>query len=147
MFTLPIPGAEDSGPSILALRNLQRAKTYGLPSGQAVADYIKKNSYPDRDIPVLSDETIGLNSRLGAALGDTSYNNEIPLWLYILAEADILNHGARLGPVGSRIVAEVIGGLLAADGKSYVNQGWTPDGGNFTAVDLLREAGVLPSTP
>jgi hypothetical protein len=68
----------------------------------------------------------------------------LPLWLYILAESQIVHNGAKLGPVGSRIVAEVIGGLLLADNKSYYNKGWTPPGGDFRAQDLLREAGVLP---
>jgi hypothetical protein len=48
-----------------------------------------------------------------------------------------------LGPVGSRIVAEVIGGLLAADKNSYIRKGWVPEGGSFRAEDLLREAGAL----
>jgi hypothetical protein len=73
-----------------------------------------------------------------------SYQGKVPLWLYILAESEIVHNGAKLGPVGSRIVAEVIGGLLLADNKSYYNRNWTPPGGNFTAQDLLGEAGVLP---
>jgi len=48
-----------------------------------------------------------------------------------------------LGPVGSRIVAEVIGGLLAADQNSYFRNGWVPGGGSYSAQDLLRDAGVL----
>jgi hypothetical protein len=35
-----------------------------------------------------------------------------PLWYYILKEAEIMEHGLRLGPVGVRIVGEVITGLL-----------------------------------
>ena len=71
------------------------------------------------------------------------YQGEAPLWLYILAESQIVHDGAKLGPVGSRIVAEVIGGLLAADKTSYIRSGWVPDGGTFRVQDLLREAGVL----
>ena len=71
------------------------------------------------------------------------YLGEVPLWLYLLAESE-LGQGRKLGPVGSRIVAEVIGGLLAADNKSYINRQWTPPGGDYTAQDLLRDAGVLP---
>jgi hypothetical protein len=67
------------------------------------------------------------------------------LWLYILAESQIVHNGTKVGPVGSRIIAEVIGGLLAADKDSYYRQGWTPPGGTFRAQDLLREAGVLPT--
>ena len=50
LFTLPIPGAEPGGPSILALRNLQRAREYGVPSGQAVAARL--------GLPVLSNAQI-----------------------------------------------------------------------------------------
>jgi hypothetical protein len=43
LFGLPIPGAEPAGSAILAKRNLQRAREYGLPSGQAVAARLKCN--------------------------------------------------------------------------------------------------------
>ena len=78
---------------------------------------------------------------------DPSFLGEAPLWLYILAESNIVHNGARLGPVGSRIVAEVIGGLIAADKDSYYRQGWAPPGGSYRAQDLLRDAGVLPAVP
>jgi hypothetical protein len=45
--------------------------------------------------------------------------------------------------VGSRIVAEVVGGLLAADDLAYYRRGWTPAGGAYRLQDLLREAGLL----
>ena len=60
-----------------------------------------------------------------------------------MAESQIIHDGAKLGPVGSRIVAEVIGGLLAADKNSYIRRGFVPDGGSFRVQDLLSEAGVL----
>jgi hypothetical protein len=71
------------------------------------------------------------------------YKGEAPLWLYILAESKIAHNGAKLGPVGSRIVAEVIGGLLAADSTSYIRRGYVPEGGSYRVQDLLRDAGVL----
>ena len=40
LFALPIPGAVASGSAILAKRNIQRAREYGLPSGQAVAQHL-----------------------------------------------------------------------------------------------------------
>jgi len=135
LFMLPIPGAEPSGSAILAKRNIQRARGYGLPSGQAVAARL--------GIPVLTNQQIiDAIPRLGV-LADPSYKGEAPLWLYILAESRIVRNGATLGPVGSRIVAEVIGGLLASDVRSYYRRGWNPDGGIFRSQDLLREAGVL----
>lgn len=142
LFGLPIPGAEPEGSAILAKRNLQRAAKYGLPSGQAVAARL--------GIPVISNHDIAAAiPRLGfldplALNYDTSYLEETPLWLYILAESKIVQNGEKLGPVGSRIVAEVMGGLLAGDVRSYYRRNWTPDGGVFRAQDLLREADVLP---
>ena len=73
-----------------------------------------------------------------------------PLWFYVLREADILGHGAHLGPVGGRIVAEVFIGLLQADPDSFLNQEplFTPtlgeSPGSFAMIDFLRAAGVSP---
>jgi hypothetical protein len=61
----------------------------------------------------------------------------------MLGESQIVHNGAKLGPVGSCVVAEVIGGLLAADNKSYYRKRWKPEGGVFRVQDVLREAGVL----
>jgi hypothetical protein len=140
LFTLPIPGAEADGSAILAKRNIQRAREYGLPSGQAVATRL--------GLPVLKNSDIagaiqGLTRAGLTDAADGPYKGEAPLWLYILAESQIVHGGAKLGPVGSRIVAEVIGGLLAADKNSYIRRGFVPEGGNFRVEDLLREAGVL----
>jgi hypothetical protein len=56
---------------------------------------------------------------------------------------------AHLGPVGGRIVAEVLLGLLGADPGSYrnVEPGWQPvllstEPDRFTIADLLVFAGV-----
>ena len=137
LFTLPIPGAESEGSSILAKRNIQRAREYALPSGQAVAARLGLHVYSNAEI-------VALIPRL-AVLTGSAYQEGAPLWLYVLAESQIVHDGAKLGPTGSRIVAEVIGGLLAADNKSYYRKHWTPEGGVFRAQDLLREAGVLPT--
>ena len=56
--------------------------------------------------------------------------------------------GERLGPVGGRIVAEVLIGLLEGDPGSFLRRepGWRPAGipaarrGRFTLSDLLRFA-------
>lgn len=46
----------------------------------------------------------------------------------MLAEADELNQGEELGPVGARIVAEVLFGLVDLDPTSYMNvqNNWNP---------------------
>ena len=62
-----------------------------------------------------------------------------------------MGQGLRLGPVGGRIVAEVILGLLQTDPASYLssNPTWTPTlptkyspPGQFRMVALLAFAGV-----
>jgi hypothetical protein len=51
-----------------------------------------------------------------------------PLWYYVLCEAQARGDGKRLGPVGGRIVAEVLVGLVEGDPASYLRQNplWTP---------------------
>lgn len=121
LFDLPGAGAS------LALRNLQRGQALELPSGQDVARHIRA--------PVLG----------GADLGAPE---PTPLWFYVLKEAELVNAGAFLGPVGGRIVAEVLLGLLRGDVHSYpnVDPTWTPtiadhDGdGAITMSDLVAFA-------
>ena len=71
-----------------------------------------------------------------------------PLWFYVLREAEVTHNGERLGPVGGRIVAEVMVGLIQGDGQSYLRQepDWTPTygpNGSFATVDLLKAADVV----
>jgi hypothetical protein len=73
-----------------------------------------------------------------------------PLWFYILKEAELMESGLRMGPVGGRIVGEVLIGLLKADEDSYLTaqQNWKPVlpsavAGEFHMSDLLRFAGVV----
>ena len=62
--------------------------------------------------------------------------------------------GLHLGPVGGRIVAEVIIGLLQTDPASYltVQPGWKPTlpsrlgAGSSAMVDFLAFAGVDPAS-
>jgi len=87
----------------LAARDLERGQGVGLPTGEAVARHI--------GIMPLTVEQVGL-----ASMG---WRGETPLWYYILREADIFTGGHRLGPVGGRIVAEVLVGLIEADSTSF----------------------------
>lgn len=126
-----VPGAKEGALArpiaSLAVRNLLRSETQGLPSGQDIARRIG-------EIP-LTDKQLGTTG-------------PIYLWYYILKEAEVLAGGQRLGPVGTRIVAEVLIGLLDADPTSYraAFPAWKPTlakrGTTFTIVDLLRFAGV-----
>ncbi len=114
----------------LANRDLQRGHAVGLASGEAVARRL--------GVPALSAEQIGLASRLGG---------ETPLWFYILKEAEVLHDGDRLGPVGGRIVGEVLVGIIDGDPESFrsVDPGWAPTlpgrrAGAFGLADILVPA-------
>lgn len=129
-----VPGAKQGAlarpVASLAVRNLLRSEALELPSGQDVARRIGEAPLTDEQL----DST-----------------GPIYLWYYMLKEAEILGKEAtHMGPVGTRIVAETLIGLIDADPNSYrsVYPGWKPtlgEGGNFSIVDLLRVAGVAPS--
>jgi len=139
--TLPLSVAPQESRS-LAERNLRRGKALGLPSGQDVARAM--------GIPLalqLTATDLNLPPALQAKFGDNA-----PLWYYILKEAEVKCAGRRLGPVGGRIVAEVLIGLLAGDPSSYLNTdpNWKPAAnefgagphGEFGMESLLRYAGA-----
>jgi hypothetical protein len=61
------------------------------------------------------------NSQLG--LPDASnpgWAGKAPLWFYILGEAQISQGGRQLGPLGAKLVAETIVGILSCDKSSYI---------------------------
>jgi hypothetical protein len=131
----------------LAVRNLLRSLQLGLPSGQEVARAI--------GIDPLEDEDLFTGIEIGADPRD-DFAGHAPLWFYVLKEAEILAGGAHLGPVGGRIVAEVLIGLLAGDPLSYlgVNPNWKPtlpgaSANAFTLSDLINhrdpDAGGSPT--
>lgn len=141
LFTLPRSAiAGPGGPESLAQRNLLRHVTFGLPSGQRIAKRMRAPVLSRRDLKSLSeiDEEF-----------DVDFRRDTPLWPYVLFEAGIMEDGLRLGPVGGRIVAEVIIGLLQADRRSYLSAqpDWTPTlpsdtGDDFRMTDFLAFAGV-----
>ncbi|MFF0342655.1 peroxidase family protein [Kribbella sp. NPDC004875] len=116
-----VTGAVDeSAYRSLAVRDLLRGDTTGLPSGEQVAKLL--------GVPALTEET---------------WPGGTPLWFYILKESEHFAAGDRLGPVGGRIVTEVLIGLLRADPASYLSlePDWQPTlpaaGAAFGLTDLL----------
>ena len=110
-----------------------RHLTFKLPSCQRAAAALGVPPLPPGDLECL--RPFGLHQRM-------------PLWLYCLHEADKLAGGKMPGPVGGRIVAEVMIGMLQGDPSSYLNQepDWSPDlavNGRFSMVELLRFAKVV----
>jgi hypothetical protein len=145
LLNLPASANPDGNPpSVLGVRNLLRGKKYGMPSGQAVARAMRAT--------VLSNTQLSLNAAgqlddVGQVIKDPAWNGGAPLWFYILREAELLGQSSFLGPVGGRIVAEVLVGLLQRDQNSYLylQPSWRPTlpsatPGTFTIVDLLKFA-------
>lgn len=112
LYTLPmtaIPGGLEVDIPNLPQRNLLRVLTWALPPGQALAREFGVDALTAKDL-----EDIGEIYAPFAA--------STPQWYYELAEAEIENGGRRLGPVGGRIVAETLFGLMRDDQNSYLNR-------------------------
>jgi hypothetical protein len=144
LFDLPLAAIASlsppaAPPTSLPQRNLLRQVTWQLPSGQSIAKHIK--------VPTLSSQDLNELKDCGQKLDEST-----PLWYYVLKEAEIVEKGLHLGPVGGRIVGEVIIGLLQLDRDSYLadNPDWRPSlpqrsgqvTGDFRMVDFLTFAGV-----
>jgi heme peroxidase len=104
----------------LAVRDLERGQGVGLPSGEAVARFLNEEPLTRQEIGAVK----------------TGWSGETPLWYYILREADVHGSGNRLGPVGGRIVGDVLVGLLNLDLTSvrYAPIGWQP---RASLIELL----------
>jgi hypothetical protein len=104
----------------LAVRDLERGQGVGLPSGEVIARHLGEE-------PLSADEVGAVNA---------GWRGDTPLWYYVLREADVRCGGSRLGPVGARIVGEVLVGLLDLDETSvrYAPEGWEPV---FSLVEML----------
>jgi hypothetical protein len=178
LLKLPSTALPDSNPlNLLSSRNLLRGEKIGLPSGQQVARLMGvkpltnaqlwRNHRIEVKIPIASTGPLANvvevlrefdvdNQDLKELFADPGWNGEAPLWFYILKEAELVGDGTpegkgrTLGPVGGRIVAEVLVGLLQKDPNSYLylNPAWkpaapvTPVKGRFTMADLLTYIGV-----
>ena len=157
---LPVIGA---GGGVLSTRNLFRGEQMGIPSGQDIAKAMGVTPLPDSQIVI--GKATGDNADI-VPITDLSpeFAGKAPLWTYILAEnmnqafnisggkfvgatADTPAAQARpfrMGPVGGRIVTEVIIGMLAADKSSVLfNPEFKPDpafttNGQFHWRDLIN---------
>ena len=144
LFHLPL-GSIASGdhPTVLPQRTLLRHVTWSMPSGQAIARTMRLETLGAEAFPELAGYGLGLEA-------------STPLFYYLLKEAELLEGGRQLGPVGGRIVAEVLLGLLQLDAASYLNAApnWRPTmptrsesvTGDFRMVDFLTFAGVDPTS-
>jgi hypothetical protein len=133
----------------ITVRNLLRGYFLGLPTGEEVAKKLELGE------DALKPEQVAEGAHK-ALLSDPLLFGKTPLWYYILKEAELLGKGPdgtgghRLGPVGSRIVAETLVGLIRQSPYSILDApGWRPrfgrpaQGGEpalFEMTDLLKFA-------
>src|SRR5262245_12208035 len=108
----------------LATRDLERGQGVGLPSGEAIARLMG-------EAPLSAAE-------IGAT--EIGWPGETPLWYYVLREADVRAGGNHLGPVGGRIVGEVLIGLLDLDPSSvrHAPAAWKSA---YSLIELLTAVG------
>jgi len=146
-------------PSSLALRNLERGRDFGLPSGQDAAQRV--------GAPILSEDALSVRTdpedfskRLKISDISPHFEDDAPLWFYLLAEAEqeVFNGfvanpgadpkalGARLGPLGGAIVLETFVGLMMQDPESVLNPRsvWRSINGKptFSIEELFAEIGA-----
>lgn len=152
-----LPARIASRPSMLALRNLERGNIFGLPSGQHVARAL--------DVDPIADEKLLIGKASAEAhqkpLAEIAagFAGKAPLWTYILAEAQAVSWDKadpgipkddipiKLGPVGSRIIADVFAALLIGDRTSFLydDQPFRPiaeftRNGRFGLAELINVA-------
>jgi hypothetical protein len=125
-----LPAEIAADPSMLALRNLERGNTFGLPSGQDVARALGVDPIPD-DKLMIGKAAAGARRRPLADIAP-GFAGKAPLWTYILSEAQVTSWDKadpamprddipiKLGPVGSEIIADVFAALLIGDNTSYL---------------------------
>ena len=144
----PIPGDAREARCSVAQHHLLRGAQVGLPSGQSVAESMRAGHGLDAEsIPGLKPIVV-LGKDEFPELREFGLDEHTPLWYYILKEAELQTGGCTLGPVGGRIFAEVIVGLLQADPLSFVRSAprWRPEENGrreFGMGDLLRVAGMV----
>lgn len=130
---------------LITVRNLLRGFALRLPSGEQVARRLKERVLtPDE---LLS----GPYDNVKAVLSNPAFKDNTPLWYYIIKEAE-LNDGEQLGPVGSRIVAETLVGLINRSRYSIFRSSGLPtvaqvlpepSEAKFQMIDLLHLANVV----
>lgn len=145
-----VPGSSSAlaGPLLrhLAQRNLLRGFLLSIPTGQAIAEAMQMKPLSPEE---LNQDT---SQAVMDALDGGGFHTATPLWYYLLQEAQVRHGGNRLGPVGSRLVAETLYALVERDRAGYLNHRDDPAvtpagidvGGTVigTIGDLLSFAGI-----
>ena len=137
VFNLPESAIPDDIKYVANLphRNLIRGSQIGVVSGEELARFYGIT-------PLTPDEVLGDDKgraavdelfRLDHDAGVGSGDFKTPLWYYVLKEAEVHSKGARLGKVGSRLVAEVLAGACYYGDEFRFDDSWRSKVINTTA--------------
>ena len=120
--------------SLRTYRNAGFEGTVGLVTGNAAAAAAKKHyvrilTYGKADLPI--------PESVAAQVED----NQVPLWIHVLAEAEKETGGRRLGRLGTVIIGETILGALKCDSGSVVHAlgDESPEEG-FSIARIIRQS-------
>ena len=154
---LPVEALPAPAPSTnLPIRTLLFGSAARLPSGENASrqiDLVLEQA--GRKIPpvgTLSEDEIAADEDedVRCILEDPGMRGNTPLWFYILKEAQLRERGERLGPLGGRIVMEVLYELIAHSNYSILQEkNWRPclpsvsGGKGYSMTDLLALAGDI----
>ncbi|HET9419175.1 MAG TPA: peroxidase family protein [Chthoniobacterales bacterium] len=106
-------------PAELPVRTLLRGAGLRLASGQSAARALHERVLSEAE---LTQNLEGEETAQGQILRDTGLTRDTPLWYYILKESEVRHNGNRVGPLGSRVIAETLYAALRADPNSYLNR-------------------------
>jgi hypothetical protein len=109
----------------LPARTLIRGAGLNLPTGQAAAEAFHESVFTEEE---LTTDRNGKLTPAGRVIRDARLGADTPLWYYLLKESELRYNGNRLGPVGSRIIAETFHAALHLDPHSIVNHPEAPSG-------------------
>ncbi|MFI0845906.1 peroxidase family protein [Mesorhizobium sp. IMUNJ 23232] len=144
----------------LPIRTLLFGAAARLPSGEAASRQmncaLSRARRRIEPIPVLSEDEITADEDedVRCILEDPRMRGNTPLWFYILKEAQLRECGERLGPLGGRIVMEVLYELIANSDYSILQEkNWRPSlpfrsgKEGYVMTDLLALAGDIDPFP
>jgi hypothetical protein len=127
----PCLGTETSNIN-LARRTLMAGGLLGLPTGQTLAKLVQEKldaAGSHCRIPILTPDELEIpdNPQATAIMLEGTFGSrfvdQTPLWVYILREAAVCGGGNRLGPLGSRFVAETLSAAVEASGSGMIVKG------------------------
>jgi hypothetical protein len=169
VFDLPESAIPDSIKTTgnLPFRNLTRSREIDIACGEDLANFFgitdpsklltRYQVEPNDQAHYLFEADVDIYTATGGkppagdpltGVKDTSFKT--PLWYYVLKEGEIFERGERLGPLGSRIVAEVIlGGIFYGKDTSF-DYNWNSQitGNNIVKLrDLIDFVNETPPTP